>query len=517
MGNISFWTRGKEFTNLVRDFIQSGEFDKSILILKDGGMTNDMILDFFDGKLKLVGDTREGDLEIKKSNYKKDLLFTGWNTLCDKYHRERYQIKQASESRNKDFKALFSIISKEDFILRYKYQILENEGYKIYKQPPLYEVHDGVITRDGYFVECGFQGHSFLYPVLKAVGLASMGSWMDDNYCLHISSKAYSGKVCYNIKHPYLYEEVTLTDTQIQAVANWREHFNSFYVTGEGTMMNALRNYIIATHKHGAKYGNLKFLEQFYDFKIPQIDIEPFGDVFCIRTSPKYSIPGILNSKFGVTQKTLDKALKEIDKDWQVNKDLRANNECDVFYQEFLQGINGVCHYKEKGDFTFDVGEQHEVVQGKQTSTTADFDIIHHKLRPIARQLYEELGKQIQLEFVIKDDQVYIVQLRTIKTPKFESSFQPVEGALICTGFSFTEGYEKNIALEDCIVVQNEVESNEVLGKKAIIVRDKTEFSHALALSQAFGIPSIYGIGDIELPERITINTKDKTGTILKP
>ena len=38
----------------------------------------------------------------------------------------------------------------------------------------------------------------------------------------------------------------------------------------------------------------------FYDFNLPEISLEPLDTNYCIRTSPKYSIAGLLNSKFDI-------------------------------------------------------------------------------------------------------------------------------------------------------------------------------------------------------------------------
>lgn len=525
----SFYTKGSEFTELLRDFVASGEFEKVILILEDGGLkgNKEVILNFLDGMYRFEGDTREGGLDlILEGERDTSKILTGWRTLCKKNDRDTYNIKRTRPNNpNKNYSKLFDILSEDEFKERYKYDILEDLGYIVHKEPCLHEVHDGVITREGYFVECGFQGHISLYDKLYGLGMSSCNRRMDDTMNLHISSKSYSGKVSYSIKDN-LYEDdgVVFTEEQLQAVFKWREHFTGFYSEGEGSVINALRHRENNIYNRGAKYGNLMFLKRYYAFNTPEISTKFMEDRFCIRTSPKRSMPGILNSYFNVGRENYIKSLRNIVLDWkraEENTSLTKWNKLHTFNQKFIEGRNGVCHYRGKGDFTYDLGDQGQVVKGEVTSKSewhgSDIETVHNKLRPIARELSKDLASQVQLEFVIHEEEVTIVQLRLIKMPTEEDFSESTNKDLEKVGFgnSFTSG--RVICKEgEYIVVDNEVESRDVIGMKAIIVRDNVEFSHALALSQSLNIPSIYNVGNIELPKEFILDTRSVTGLILK-
>ncbi len=66
------------------------------------------------------------------------------------------------------------------------------------------------------------------------------------------------------------------------------------------------------------------------------------------------------------------------------------------------------------------------------------------------------------------------------------------------------------------LIIDSDCESSEVIGKKALIVREDVEFSHALAMSFSLKIPSIYGVGDVELPNEFEIDTEGREGYFLK-
>lgn len=61
METLHFYTIGTQFTSMINDFIKEGSFYQAYEILKDGGMPGNMIKEFFEGKWKFEGDTREGD------------------------------------------------------------------------------------------------------------------------------------------------------------------------------------------------------------------------------------------------------------------------------------------------------------------------------------------------------------------------------------------------------------------------------------------------------------------------
>ena len=144
--------------------------------------------------------------------------------------------------------------------------------------------------------------------------------------------------------------------------------------------------------------------------------------------------------------------------------------------------------------------------------------------------LGEGLKENIQIEFVISDDKVYIVQLRILKNEPTHHNSVPDKKQILYKGKSFCTGYHEysgwkpgdpdpqEFKLEDVLVIDEDADdSSLLLGKKALIVRnDNIEFSHMLALSKALNIPSIYAVGNVQLPEAFRINARGEEGLIMK-
>lgn len=65
-----FWTTGEDMTAIIRDMWSSNLVDQALEICTDGGMSNEDGVKLCTGKLKLVGDTREGDhtLQVQEDN-----------------------------------------------------------------------------------------------------------------------------------------------------------------------------------------------------------------------------------------------------------------------------------------------------------------------------------------------------------------------------------------------------------------------------------------------------------------
>jgi hypothetical protein len=84
-------------------------------------------------------------------------------------------------------------------------------------------------------------------------------------------------------------------------------------------------------------------------------------------------------------------------------------------------------------------------------------------------------------------------------------------------GKTFSKG-RGTINVKDILVIDSDGESELLLGKKALIVKEDVEFSHILALSKALRIPSIYGTGDVDLPSEGDVDfiAYNKTGWIEK-
>ncbi len=193
------------------------------------------------------------------------------------------------------------------------------------------------------------------------------------------------------------------------------------------------------------------------------------------------------------------------------------NNKIHWFYQEFLEGANGVCHCMDKGDFSYALSEnQGDIVAGKKGGLALT-DEFHGKLKKIASMLYEDLGEPLQLEFVIHDEKVYIVQLRMLENnPETTANIGRPED-VIYEGITFSKGGGE-FDVKDILIVESEAQAEQLIGKKALIVEDKVQFSHILALSKSLKVPSVYGTGKVDLSgyKKVNIRAYNKEGFISK-
>lgn len=521
---VSFYTTGEGLTDTIRDFIQSGSFYNAIEILKDGGFNKEQILTFMLGKYRFEGDTRKGDLDVLTdvNDIGYSLIITGWKTLMTQPEFKKYepydfdQLEKLSltDRHLKSLTSIFPLTFLKNLLAK---PLLKASGYKLYDKPPLHiiESGSGVIIQDGTFIEVGYQEHQYLYPILYKLGLSSSSEWTKDEMVIHVSSGQLHGAVAHSIESYRELREATPTPEQLEAVFNWREHFPSFYGFGVREVGDAVRKYIIKETGKGAKYGNLLFLKKFYKFNVPEISLEPMDKKYCIRTSPNKSIAGLLHSKFDITEDSE----KEIWADWEKYKDVVKGNKLSLFYQEYLDGANGVAHYYKKGVFSYAVGENRgDIVNGKSSVALLSIENFT-KLREICRTLHKDLGKQIQLEFVLtEDDALWVVQLRVLETPDQDYLNPDTFKDVLAFGKSFTAG-DVTCDLGEVLIVEEDSPSEALLGKKALIVKKDMEFSHILALSQSLGIPSIFGVdfnfkGD--LPKKLRIVTTSISGIICK-
>lgn len=529
---LHFYATGESFTNLIYMFLDEGSFDKVYEILKDGGLEDDIIRKFFLKEMKFEGDTRvTGDLSLVpndeayplKNLYHavKTALGSGW---------EIFDLKDClSYGENKDIQTLFTKIYTVDWFYKtFWTDILEGEEYKVV--PGHYEgrINNGVILRDGNIVLCGYQQHMNLYPVLYSIGLASDSCWTDDHWTLHVTSGQLNGNLINDLK--YWKGDTNLTPQQIDTIFLQRNTL-SIYGFDEKTIAMNLYNRTKSIENHGGKYGGLEFLRTFYPkIKTPMFSkkiFETSNKKIFLRTSPHRSMPGLLHSQLlsGETLKDREHdafhAKVKMGIDFQrfhseMYKLTKHENELHTFFQEFIEGPNGVCNYTGKGDFSWSLSKEQGAIVGGKKSDEDLSEKQYESLRSIASGLYRDLGEPIQLEFVIgPDEEVYIVQLR-ILTNNFERTVigqRPPE--VIASGFTFSRGVDE-FDIGDVLVVDSEGDSESLLGKKALIVRDNVEFAHVLALSKVLKIPSIYGVGDIDLPDRFLITAYNKEGFISK-
>lgn len=525
METLHFYTIGTQFTSMINDFIEEGSFYQAYEILKDGGMPESMIKEFFEGKWKFEGDTREGDhsLSVVPDNNLREEEFwvtavctmfqfnaEAYNLARFLYHPERCE----KESFRKNVEALLKVYSIDEIITKVYRGILRREGWEVYTECPLERVNGGVILKDGTLVVCEYLEHNSLYDYLGGLGVVDSTRWTDDQESLHISSGQISGYAAHILESNF--RDEVMPFAQLKMLFNLKSHNFSFYGWRDSTVIERVLKYYSREQNMGAKFGNLKFLETFYpEYKLPKFSKEKLSDNIkqCLRTSPKKSLAGLLNSKFDINENSLNEMLE----DWEKYKDVIDKNEFHYFYQEFIEGKNGVSLYESKGCFDYEMSKNRgDIVSGKKGVEILSPDN-YDKLRKLSSELFLYTEKPIQLEFVVDENNVlYIVQLRLIENFKKEKTVRiatPKEA--ICRGNSFSIGKVECDA-DEVLIVDSEADSDMLLGKKALIVRENPKFSHILALSSCLRIPSMSGVRIDKLEGRVIIDTNREEGYILK-
>lgn len=519
---LSFYTTGDSFTNLLNNFFKEGKFKSVYEILsQDGkGLDDLQIKLFFLGLNEFEGDTREGDLLFKSIKRKPEQtpnqrIFWALRNCCS--HND-IDIQEAisSDLLNEkkahkefpEFHYLSKVLTRKTILDLIWKEIILSEGYEI-NPSHLKNYGDGVIIPTGEYITCHYMGHKDLYPLLASLEIANDSDWIDDTKCIHVSSSQMSGKVAWNLKERN-FEKGRITQEQIATIVKY-EAISRVYGEWETKMMSIL-SYTKYQENYGGKFNNLIFLDKYFpEINLPKFSKEMIEGVKnCIRTSPKYSLPGLLESKFDID----GNSIKEICETFEKYKNVINGNELHYFYQEFIEGENGVAHYLKGEEFNYSVSSTRgDIVSGKKSTRTLPIDVIK-KLSKICSNLYKKLDSDIQVEFVISDDKVYIVQLRILENP-YERAVQIGKPEnTIYTGRTFSKGTIEDVKKEDILVVHEDAQSELLLGKKALIVESDTEFSHILALSKSLGIPSIYATGKVRLPNVVNIVAFNKEGFI---
>lgn len=519
--SLNFYTTGEALTHLLLDFFKSGEFRKFEEVVQSGGLTHEQVKEAFRLKIQLHGDSREGDLSVEFGESPAD-----FSTLL--YHAARMSFRDIY---NEDFLELEWMSKHPDatelrVLLRYFLpdelrticfkEILEEKGYEVSEMPVSKSTTNGVILKDGTFIECGYQDHINLYPVLYSLGLADAPDWTDCDDTVHISSGQLNGTIANALENGRRYRynpKGEPTEAQLQTLWRLRNHAEEIYGSYEDDRFtaNLIRNRFLEDTDMGGKYGHLKFLQKYFPlFKTPRIgttleEFEGHEKVF-MRTSPMRSLPGLLNSKLILaTPAELETTKLFMEEEFEKYREIRGKNKFNWFLQEFLEGSNGVCHIRKMPnisdiayDFSYQLSvNQGDVVSGKITHEKLS-EVQEKYLQEIAETLIGEFRHSLQLEFVVHQEEIYIVQMRILENEyEIAVGITTPEDA-IATGITFSKGSEE-VAVADILVVAEDAKSEELLGKKALIVENHVEFSHILALAKALKIPAMYGTGKIDL------------------
>lgn len=545
MANVFFYTNGEYFTNLMNDLLKSGEFLKIKQTFDDSG-ADKMLKPFLLGEAEFKGDTRNDDFTIEHIKRKdpdgESFLWTGIKSRLDVIGDERESLGKRMEefylwelNRVKDdsdiqtLLRIFTLDELKGLLWKEALQDYDSELIPKFRKPG--KIRDGVILSNGWSVEGYYMCHNNLMYALHELGMVDNSDWSECNDSVHISSGTLSGNIIHTLESPNTHQKryKLVTKELIDTLFFYRKELETY--ANDERIPKILREGHEEYLNKGTKYANLSFLRKYYNFldvKYPVISLDMLdinsGKVF-VRTSPKRSIPGLLNSicvnnDDKEVEGAINKILAEFDKFKEVRKETYMGgkisyNEIHYFFQEFIDGSNGVAHYV-SNEFRYALSKtQGDVVKGIESNEVLSDS--HHKiLSNFCKELSFDLSSDIQVEFIISGDDVYIVQLRELHNPPSYIPYNIDESEILKRGISFSRGKGK-FHLADVLVVEKDANSEDLLNKEALIVRsDTSEFSHILALSKALGIPSLYGIGDFELPEKFQLQTHAKEAYILK-
>lgn len=532
---LSFYTTGEGFTGLLNSFFEEGRFKALYETLDEGGLPHEQIVIFFMGLGYFEGDTRgDGTLTYHvKAEPEKDIAHRVYWALRNTASNKKktitvHAIDEWEEDHdtmvnltllellnwrewdnNDDIKALTKVWTKEQIIKWILPYIIKGEGYQLNPDPSEFN-GNGAITKDGDYITCFYQDHDSLYPLLSTLGLSDSGDWTDDESTLHVSSSSISGKTAHSFEHG------GITFEQIKTLIKYKKSIRNVYASHEGLFEN-IREYFNYAENHGGKYNNLCFLKTAYPhFNLPIFSKEPIAHVKnCLRTSPKYSLPGLLESMFDVVDHK--EAIAAMAATFETYKDVHEGNEFHYFFQEFIEGTNGVFHITKEG-FKYAVGDkQGDIVRGKTSGLTLSKKI-EKELKDIATELYEDMKVPLQVEFVVtNDNRIYIVQLRKLVNSSNRYAFHSRPDHVVVEGKGFSIGEIKNITADEILVVDDDADSKQLLGKKMLIVKNNVEFSHILALAASLYIPAIYNTGSFTLPkEKLSVKVFEEKGYIYK-
>lgn len=530
MEKLHFYTTGEGFTNLLNDYYSSGLFDLFDKLLGDN-LDEDQKKLAFRLRMELTGTTQNGgDLschfhEKDTEDFPEKLYYavkTSIRGILNEDIRELdWIIEQEEEEGAKNIRVLLKYIPADEILQICKKYILREHGYEVSEYPDIEDgfTISGVITKDGSFIQCGYMDHINLFSILYSVGMSDAPDWTDSKEVIHISSSQVGGTPAFYLGKRHFSRENKITEEQIKTLWRIRKWASETRDLEDNKVASKIRRHCVLSEKNGGKYGNLIFLQKFYpEVKLPKfskelMDFQGSEKVF-IRTSPEHSLPGLLNSRIiDFSEDSYQSTVSEIESEFERFKDIRKGNEIHWFVQELLEGINGVCHIRkepncsdQKYTFGYQISEtQGDVVNGRGTSDKLPY-VLEKELLNISESIFKDLNQGVQLEFVISENQVYIVQLRVL-----ENEFETALGSrrpesTIYEGITFSKGSEVDLPIEDILIVKEDAMPVDLLGKKALIVENNSEFSHIMALAKTLEIPAIYGTGPIDLKGIKTLN-----------
>ena len=180
---LSFYTTGESFTPLLRNFVYEGSYYQAYEILKGGGLSDDLIKEFFLFQGEFIGDTREekgmgfntcerpDDIDIE------EVYHTGLRTLMSPYRNKKKPENQLDpdddydtpvyfpyeflllKNTDKNLKALFKIFTEQEVIDLVFKRFLIAYKFKIAQPSDMLEpngIEHGIILQNGIFIKTGY-------------------------------------------------------------------------------------------------------------------------------------------------------------------------------------------------------------------------------------------------------------------------------------------------------------------------------------------------------------------------
>lgn len=164
---LNFYTTGEAFMELLEDYYRSGLFDLFDQLLGDN-LNEDQKKLAFRLRIKLTGSTQNGGdlschfLEEDPEDFAEKLYFAVKTSIRNVLNEDLLELEWISErEEGKNIKVLLKYIPADEICYICRNQILKERGYEITEFPTVEEdrIINGVITKDGSFIECGYQDH----------------------------------------------------------------------------------------------------------------------------------------------------------------------------------------------------------------------------------------------------------------------------------------------------------------------------------------------------------------------
>ncbi len=297
---------------------------------------------------------------------------------------------------------------------------------------------------------------------------------------IHFSYGELTGNVIDFLIEPTLYEDIQFGHNDaIKLYKNLNKynlHEDCSYNNKLHRYFKLLYAYIISHYiENGMKYANLKFLKECYEYNVADIFLEKPNDNcnYSIRSSPLTSSPGKYSSLIGSS---------DIQLFFELNKD-----NIPYFYQKTIEGINGVSEITNGEYFALS-----SVVNGGVTSNTADTYYEYNKtIKNITRELHQDLGHNIQIEYVISDDNVYIVQMRLFQKKVLYQDVMVFDP--LTMGITYNTGCARGILGKDIIFIKDDTDElakiEIVKNAKGLIYNGKNRLSHLVTMARIMKIP----------------------------